>query len=154
MTELPAELAAEIPKLRSFGGHILDLPQLLRIDAGNLANEYQTHAGWQAFIAYQHSEAKILKERAERKVKAIEADKFLYFKERFESIFGFKPTETSIECAITRDPDYIAAVDELFDAKRLENIWEVARGAFLARKDMLVNIGAHERTERKMGLAT
>jgi hypothetical protein len=62
---------------------------------------------------------------------------------------GKKTTEPGIESAIARNVDYIKAVKKLNDAKMIANLAKNALEAFKHRKDMLVQLGAADREERK-----
>lgn len=145
-----AELLAEIPQLRSSGGSRIPVVELLRIDPGNLHEAFVNHATWQGFISFQHAEAKLMVARAERMIKQLRAERWLYFKENLEELFSIKATIDSIESAIERDPEVKKAYDALFALEYRERQLDALRSAFLARKDMLVNLGADERAERRM----
>ena len=87
------------------GDQEVSVMRLLRIDPDNLQLEYENHASWQATIAYLHAKAKLNTARLERQVKELEARKYLFFKEKFESVFGYKGTLETIKAATTSDEE-------------------------------------------------
>jgi len=140
----------EIPKVLSTAGHEIKVVELLRIDPGNLYDAFVTHATFQGFIGFQHAEARLYTARAERLLKQIRAEKWIYFKEHLESVFSIKATESAIDAAIERDPEVKAAYAEIMNLEYRERQLDALRQAFLARKDMLITLGADERAERRM----
>jgi hypothetical protein len=127
----------------------LNLAKLMRIDSGNLTREYETHAGWQAYVAALHADAQIRTMRKENELEHKESERFLYLKENFEKIYGYKPTMELLKMAVNTDPGLQEIRDEIVDLKAVEAQFFAARQSFLGRKDMLVSLGAHERSERK-----
>ena len=67
-----------------------------------------------------------------------------------ESVFGYKGTLETIKAATTSDEEVCKLNEKLLRAMEQEADLEVVRSAYLARKDMLVSLGAHERSERKL----
>ncbi len=128
----------------------LNMAKLLRIDAGNLVDEYEKHAGWQGLIASYHAEAKIRVMRSEDEYDAKEAEAYFHLVENFETIYGAKPTVDRLKMALVSNPDLQALRNGIIELKAQELRLESARNSFMARKDMLISLGAHERSERKL----
>lgn len=140
----------ELPDLNSEIGTPIHVGKLLRIDSGNLMREFETHAKWQGFIGFQHAEAKLAVGYMESDIARKEAEKYLYLKENFEKIYNYKPTVESIKAAVAVDAEVVKLEDKLRILKRRSDFLDVLRQAFLAKKDMLVSLGAHERSERNL----
>jgi len=129
----------------------LHMAKLLRIDAGNLTREYETHPGWQGLIAAYHAEAKIQVMRRQDAYDNKEAERYFYLRENFETIFNAKATIEALKMAIMNDPTLQAMRAEIVELRALETQLDAARQSFTARGSMLVSLGAHERSERKTG---
>jgi hypothetical protein len=62
---------------------------------------------------------------------------------------GEKPTVPDLEKAVARHPKVIAMKKALNEARQIEAVGKVVVEAFRQRRDMLVQLGAHEREEMK-----
>lgn len=138
--------AADLPQLVTAGGAIMPFPQLIAIDPQNLMAEYEQHAAWQATIGYACAKAQSFAESLKRRVKRMEASKYFSVQEDLRKA-GTRATVDAITNTVLLDPDIIDAQDALGAAEEKAAILEQALRAFIARKDMLVNLGAHERAE-------
>ena len=137
-----------IPRLKTSNGDKIPLSALLRIDPEDLIREYELQAPWMAVIQYEYGLIELRIERKEREIKEVEAAVFLRTRDRLR--LGNKiPNEATIKANVVVDDAIKALYVELFQLKEQVVALTAARTAFLARKDMLISLGAEVRLDKK-----
>ncbi|UKL14962.1 hypothetical protein hairong_057 [Pseudomonas phage hairong] len=97
-----------------------------------------------AQAAYQH-------DRAKQQVELLEANLDNKFRDSL-TMAGTKFTETSLKSLITKDSSYQAAVTRAHEARAIAKMVDTAADSFRHRKDMLIQVGADLREEKKGNL--
>jgi hypothetical protein len=97
-----------------------------------------------AQAAYQH-------DRAKQQVELLEANLDQKFRDSL-TMAGTKFTETSLKSLITKDSSYQAAVTRAHEARAIAKMVDTAADSFRHRKDMLIQVGADLREEKKGNL--
>lgn len=97
-----------------------------------------------AQAAYQH-------DRAKQQVELLEANLDQKFRDSL-SMAGTKFTETSLKSLITKDSSYQSAVTRAHEARAIAKMVDTAADSFRHRKDMLIQVGADLREEKKGNL--
>lgn len=137
------------PPLVTAAGIHLPFAQIVDVDPENLPAELETHAAWQATIAFAHAAARTRADAFERQVKRKEASISFTIRANLERQLKIKPTVDAIERALRCDEDLAKMEDELGELRRVERELEVARQAMIARRDMLVNLSSTQRAEMR-----
>lgn len=94
-----------------------------------------------AQAAYQH-------DRAKQQVELLEANLDNKFRDSL-TMAGTKFTETSLKSLITKDSSYQAVVTRAHEARAIAKMVDTAADSFRHRKDMLIQVGADLREEKK-----
>ncbi|NBU69925.1 MAG: hypothetical protein EBS53_00520 [Bacteroidetes bacterium] len=122
------------------------LDEHLYINRSDLSSEFASHAERFAYYATCF-------ELAADKVRRLDIDlKRMYAvldaEKRGEMMnSGVKTTEKMIENMVITDDRYVAVQSELMDAEKQHGLLKAARDSMAARKEMLVSLGANQRTE-------
>lgn len=156
MEPAPPEL---LPPVK-IGNFNVDIAKLLKINPSNMQTEFEMVAGWIGTISYHYSLAKLKVERQERQIKALEADKSRTARSRMVATLAAaaaeakkkvagKPTEAQIKQEWINDPEIRAAYDKLDQTLIYLASLEAARQGLNTKRDMLVNLGAELRRDRR-----
>lgn len=141
--------SGDLPKLVSQGvdgKKVIAFDKLVQLDGTNLRREYEIQAAWSHFFGCQHSLAKVYVEQAARELKQGEAAKFLEHKAASRET---KATVDQIKSQVESDPEVKALYIKFIECRKSEAMWEAAKWAWSDRGNMLVQIGAEERAEKK-----
>jgi hypothetical protein len=136
--------ASMLPALTTSTGEEIPFAQLIAIDPNNLMAEYEVHAAWQATISYAFAKANNELAIRKRLLKRTQAALFFAYKQQFEKE-GIKATNDAISNAITSDQAIQDLEDEVGELEHKAEVLSGALRAYHDRKDMLVNLGAHDR---------
>lgn len=137
-----------VPKLKTSNGDKIPLNALLKIDPDDLVREYELQAPWMAVIQYEYGLVELRIEKKEREIKEMESAVFLRTRDRLR--LGNKiPNEATIKANVVVDDTIKTLYAELFQLKEQAVALTAARTAFLARKDMLISLGAEVRLDKK-----
>jgi len=139
----------DIPAIRTATGNLIPLADLLRIDSDQIDHELEIQTGWQATIGFAHAYAKARSDEFQRKMLRMSAELTIELKSNLFKRTGIKPTADAVEAAIKLDEEYIKLEDEYAEIKLEEAVLEVAVRSFHCRREMLVNISASLRIDRK-----
>ena len=114
----------------------------------NLTSAFIEQASKFSYYAAAHARAERQEARLKHRVDIVEAMLDRRFrKEAKES--GEKVTEPQIAKMIICEPEHQTAVSEYIDGKQVSNVCKAAVEAFRHRRDMLIQIGADAREEKK-----
>ena len=139
----------DIPAITGASGNLIPLADLLHIDTDQIDHELEIQTAWQATIGFAHAYAKSRTEEEQRKLMRMGAELTLELKTNLFKKTGIKATADAVEAAVKLDDDYIKAEDALAKTRLHEALLEVAVKAFHCRREMLVNISASMRIDRK-----
>ena len=139
----------DIPAIQGASGNLIPLAELLHIDTDQIDHELEIQTGWQATIGFAHAYAKSRTEEEQRALMRMGAELTLELKTNLFKKTGIKATADAVEAAVKLDDDYIKAEDALAKTKLHEALLEVAVKSFHCRREMLVNISASMRIDRK-----
>ena len=139
----------DIPAIRGASGNLIPLADLLHIDTDQIDHELEIQTGWQATIGFAHAFAKSRTEEQQRALARLGAELTLEFKRNLFEKTKIKPTADAVEAAVKLEPEYIKLEDELAEAELRESLLDVAVKSFHCRREMLVNISASLRIDRK-----
>jgi hypothetical protein len=140
----------DLPDVQTESGHEIPIMDLLHVDPDNLPNGMAEQADWQALIGYQHALAVLRREKLDRKLKELEATVSVRVFEEIEEEDGKRPTIAMIDNRVMTNSAVIGLKDKIEVAKLREKSLEVLRSAFQTRKDMLIQLGAEIRLDRKL----
>lgn len=118
----------------------------LYINRSDLSSEFSTHAERFAYYATCFEIASDKLRRLEVDLKRMYA--VLDYQKRMEmQSSGVKTTEKMIENMVLTADEYVALQTELLDAEKQVGLLKAARDSMAQRKEMLVSLGANQRTE-------
>ncbi len=126
----------------------IDIDKEISIDQQDLMTAFLDQAGKYAWYATVHSAAVSRVERLERKSKVVRsmvADRM----RRMKGEDGKKISETEIGSRLDSDPEVVKAEEEVMDARSQEGVLRAVKEAFVHRRDMLTQIGADVRQEKR-----
>lgn len=126
-------------------GERLKVPTLLSIDPDDLDGEYQMLSSWSATISYQAMLCSVRVEKQERKIKELESEAYL----KLLSSAAKKPSEGSLKANVALSAVVKAAYTELYKLMEDQCAWEALKQGMAAKKDMIVNLGASLRLDKK-----
>ena len=122
------------------------LDEDLFINRNDLNSEFASHAEKFAYYSTCYELAADQLRRYEVQLKRMYA--IVDANKRAELInAGVKFTEKMIENSVITDADYTALQEEVLQAERNLGLLKAARDSMAQRKEMLVSIGANQRTE-------
>lgn len=133
LEEAPARLAAEV----------------CLVDVANLDQTLQTHAALHAWINAAHEAARIDEERGKWELTKSRARKMLAAKGNLDEQTGKAKTVGVLDAEVELDAEVQLAQSLLFKAQEKRGILRAMADALDDRKDMLVQIAAKQREERK-----
>lgn len=120
------------------------LDEHLFINRGDLSGEFAEHSERFAYYATCY-------ELAADKVRRFDIDlKRMYAvldAEKRGEMHGVKTTEKMIENMVITDDRYVALQNEATDAEKQLGLLKAARDSMAARKEMLISLGANQRSE-------
>ena len=137
-----------LPKVTTEDGKEIPLKALLTIDPDDLVSEYELQSPWMAVLQYEFGKIELRIERKEREIKEVEAEVFISVRDRLR-LGGKAPNEATIKANVVVDEQIKKLYAELFALKEKAVALSAARLAFLARKEMLISLGAEVRMDRK-----
>jgi hypothetical protein len=120
----------------------------LAVDEMNLNDSFVKQAGHFSFYAAKHAQAERQEHRAKFNIEIQEAtiDKELRQEARANKE---KITETQITRLITLRPEYQDALNDHIEAKQISNVCKSVAESFRQKRDMLIQLGADQREEKK-----
>ena len=123
-----------------------NLDEDLYINRSDLSSEFASHAERFAYYSTCFEIASDKLRRLEVDLKRMYA--ILDYQKRLEmQNSGVKTTEKMIENMVITADEYVALQTELLDAERQVGLLKAARDSMAQRKEMLVSLGANQRTE-------
>ena len=128
------------------GDTVIPFGKLVQINGANLRREFEIQAAWSHYFGTQHSLSKVETERAARALKQGEAEKYLQHKAASRET---KATVEEIKASVETDPRVKKLYSDLLQCKKHEAMWEAAKWSWSDRGNMLIQIGAEERAEKK-----
>ena len=126
----------------------IDVDAEMALNPNDLESSFLDHAGKYAFYAVVHAHAQGAVDDAKHQLemaKATEGSRLRGVKDDK----GKAPSEKRIELMLEEQEEVIKARKAYNEAKRQEAILKAVREAFVHRRDMLIQLGASERVERK-----
>jgi hypothetical protein len=118
----------------------------LHIDNANIAEAYLTHSNKFAFYATAYELA--LDHETRMKARLDQVYALLDEQARQElQAKGLKVTEKMVENVVITSDDYKTTQERYFEAKKNTGLLRASKDAMMARKDMLVSLGANYRAE-------
>jgi len=88
-------------------------------------------------------------ERAKRKIKVAESRRFVSLRDMLESKMGKAPSNEVVSHNVNIDPDICTLYDEYYDLQETADALDSARFALYARREILIQMGAETRLDRK-----
>lgn len=140
---------ADLPELISEnleGSKVIPFQALVQIDTSNLRREFEIQAAWSHYFGTQYGLAKVRTEKAARELKQGEAEKFLEYKAAARET---KATVDQIKSQVESDPHVKTLYNNFIECRKRESMWESAKWSWNERGNMLTQIGADERFEKK-----
>lgn len=122
---------------------------MVRVDESDLSKEMASNSSLMFKIGCMKSDAEYLKDRAENKVKVIEANVDKRIRARANG--GRKPSEDQIKKQIARNNEVKAAQEEYIEAKHKFNICWAAASSIAQKGDQLTNLAYNYRKELEYG---
>lgn len=144
---IPTPSSKDLPELLTESGVKIPLQDLLEIEPDKVGLYLSNQAGWQAVIAYSHGKAKLATERLKKRVEEVEAETFISIWRAHKGVKGV--TMDVIKNLVVIDPNYEAARLRYLKAKETELAFETARNAMQVRCEMIIQLGADVRLEKK-----
>lgn len=129
-----------------------DVNEDLRINMGNLNQDFADHAGkfaWYA-TAYELTESEVAK--AKDALERLEAVLDYEVRQELET-HGVKVTEAKVKNTLVTRPEYVEQQEKLRKAQLNAGLAKASRDAMIHRKDMLVGLGANYRAEGNADLS-
>lgn len=135
----------DMPKLVTMNGNAIPIYELMEINPDHVDSYLCEQADWQALVGYQHGMSKVDVERCSNNVDDIES---LVFSEHVSK--SEKRTMETLRHLVNLDPRVKSAKTKLLVAKEREAALESIRWALQTRRDMLVQLNADIRAEKKL----
>ena len=132
----------------------LNPEDLLKIDPENLLNEYEVQAGWESVVTYHHALARTRIAIAERNIKELEAELFLDFRSRLKGESSRLPSVDVLKAMVTDSKSVREAYQKLSELMLWESQLSALRLGFQCKRDMLINMGAELRIDKKSQFRT
>ena len=126
----------------------IDINEEISIDPQNLPAVFSEHPGKFAWYATVHAAAQYVVDQAKLTLDVLRSE----VAARLRAITdgkGKKPSEALIASALEGDEQVKDAQRSLIEAKRQEAVLKALREAFTHRRDMLIQLGASEREEKR-----
>lgn len=124
----------------------IDFDTLVKIDPDNLSAAFTNQASWAGFFNFNSALSSARVERQVRKIKEMEGELYLHYK---SSATSKKMTVEEVKAAVYSDPKLKACHDELFALRKEQAAWDAAKWAWGDRRDMLMQLGADHRADKK-----
>lgn len=118
----------------------------MHIDLDNLRDAQGDQAGKFAWYAVVAANAASKLESAKNRLEILKAEKGSEFR---KNPSAGKVTEGLVNEHVTTHPEVIEMEKEVVEARRQLGLVKAAEQAFIHRRDMLIQLGASERLERK-----
>lgn len=144
---LPRPKKEDLPHLTTEAGNGIPVYDILDINTDHPEYYLRDQTDWQALVSYQHGLAKLRVEHAERNLEETKAEVFIGI---CNSNKGTKMTVDYIKSLVTIDDRVKKAKNKIEVAKERESALESMRWAMQTRKEMLIQLGADVRLERKL----
>lgn len=141
-----------LPRVQTADGTDIPLNKLLNIDPDAVRADFQHVPGWQAAVAYAASLAKLRVDIKRRKIKEMESAKYIQMREILSDKLEKPPSEALIMHNVNVDPEIRNLYRELFDLERSSGALEAAKYAMYTRRDILIQMGAETRLDRKQNV--
>lgn len=120
----------------------------LNFSTNNISLAMTRQAALFAHYSNLSAQAEYQRDRAKQQVDLLKATLDQKFRDSL-SMAGTKYTETSLDSLITKDSTYQAAVTRAHEARAIAKMVDTAADSFRHRKDMLIQVGADAREEKK-----
>lgn len=146
ITEFPDD---GYPEAVTTSGSRIPIDQLLRVDPSNIRPHLETHAAWQAVISHAASVARLKVEISERHIKELESEKFIHYYTILSDKMGKPPSVDVVKHNVANDSEVRHAYKELFARKYKSSQLEDIRFSMHTRKEMLINLSAESRLDRR-----
>lgn len=135
--------------LESSDGYKVNVNKLLRVDENNIQEAYTTQAAWSHFFLREASEAKLLVERQRRHIAELKGKTYLEYKHEAADS-NLKPPVSQLEAAVESDTRVADAHKKLHRLQKNALQWEAVQYAWRDRLQMLIQLGAELRLEKKL----
>ena len=139
-----------MPVLTTEGGYILPVSKLLKILPDNIDEEYRLQASWFATVCYQTEIREVELERLERRIKELESAVYLTLR---GDVTIKKPSEASLKAAIVTHAGVKKAWKQHSDLRRTYVAWSSVKQGLIQKLQMLINLGASRRLDKKASLS-
>jgi hypothetical protein len=136
----------DLPSLLTEAGNRIPIYELLEVNADHVDGLLCEQTEWQALVAYQHGRAKLDVERADNNVEEVEAMVFA----EIMSKEGKRPPMEAMRHYVALDKRVKSAKSKLLVAKERESALDSIRWALQTRRDMIVQLNADIRAEKKL----
>ena len=123
-----------------------DLKSDLRVNMGNLSEEFAEHADKFAWYATAYELALDAELNLKAKLERLYAQVDYIVREEARQA-GVKMTEKKVENSVITKPEYVSLQTQYLESKRNAGLLKSARDAMVHRKDMLIQLGANYRAE-------
>lgn len=143
---IPRPHIDDFPLLETESGHKIPVYDLLEIQPDKISSYLCEQAEWQAVILFSHGKWKLGVEQLKRRVEEIEAAVYI---ELHTKMAGQKATVDLLKSFVIIDDRVKVARNKLREAQKVENAFESMRHAMQTRKDMLIQLGADVRLDKK-----
>jgi hypothetical protein len=144
---LPRPKEEDLPLIVTENGNDIPVYALLDINTDHPEFYLRDQCDWQALVSYQHGLAKLRVEHLEDRLEAIKAEVYQQITQAHQ---GSKATVDYIKSLVTTDTRVLGAKSKIQVAKEREMALESMRWAMQTRKEMLIQLGADTRLERKL----
>lgn len=143
---LPRPHKEDLPLLETESGHKIPVYDILEIQPDKISSYLCEQAEWQGTIQFAHGKWKLVVEQLKRRVDEVEATVYVELHTKFA---GQKATVELLKNLVILDDRVKVAKNKLRDAQQSENAFESMRHAMQTRKDMLIQLGADVRLDKK-----
>jgi len=144
---LPRPDKKDLPYIVTESGSEIPVYDLLDINTDHPEFYLRDQTDWQALISSQHGIAKLRVEHLENKLEETKAEVFV---EVSKASKGLKVTVDYIKSLVIIDDRVKKIKAKIELAREKESALESMRWAMQTRKDMLIQLGADVRLERKL----
>lgn len=144
---LPRPKKEDLPYLVTESGSEIPVYELLDINVDHPEFYLRNQVDWQALVSYQHGLAKLQVELLESRLEEIRSEVFVQV---MSAVKGTKATVEYIKSLVTVDERVKKAKRKIELAKQRESALDSMRWAMQTRKEMLIQLGADTRLERKL----
>ena len=114
----------------------------------DLSEAFHKQSGRFSYYAAKHAQAERQEARVKLNIDMVEATLDTQIRRKAKNEKE-KLTETQITRMITLSPKYQEAVNDHIDAKQISSVCKSVAESFRQRRDMLIQLGADQREEKK-----